>query len=154
MLDYRCRVSQPQQPAGASGTSYPGQRLGLPREGSGSVAGWGRRLAALVVDWVACELVLTVVLGTRATFSADGAWRLAVPGMFLLEATVFTLLAGGSFGQLALRVAVVRTDNRPLGLLPVLVRSFLILLVIPPLVFNSDQRGLHDFAARTVTLKR
>jgi len=26
--------------------------------------------------------------------------------------------------------------------------------VVPPLVFNRDQRGLHDLAARTVTLRR
>ena len=34
-----------------SGT-YPGERLGLPRSGSGSIARFGRRIAALAVDWV------------------------------------------------------------------------------------------------------
>jgi uncharacterized RDD family membrane protein YckC len=146
-------VSHPAQPAGATGASYPGQRLGLPREGRGAVAGWGRRVAALAVDWLACKLVLTVFLG-GAAWTGTGISQLAPMGLFLLEATLLTLLAGGSFGQLALRVVVVRVDNKPLTLLGALLRTFLILLVIPPLVFNSDQRGLHDLAARTVTLRR
>jgi hypothetical protein len=32
-----------------SGGPYPGERLGLPAEGAGSVAGLGRRFAALAI---------------------------------------------------------------------------------------------------------
>src|SRR5690606_24457686 len=38
---------------------YPGERLGLPEEGSGSVSGWGRRIAALVIDWMICTWAIT-----------------------------------------------------------------------------------------------
>lgn len=31
---------------------YPGHRLGLPQHGPGSIAGFGRRTAALLVDWL------------------------------------------------------------------------------------------------------
>jgi uncharacterized RDD family membrane protein YckC len=34
------------------------------------------------------------------------------------------------------------------------VRTLLICLVIPPLVFNRDQRGLHDLATGTVPIRR
>ena len=34
-----------------AGTSYVGERLGLPAEGPGAVASWGRRILALSVDW-------------------------------------------------------------------------------------------------------
>jgi uncharacterized RDD family membrane protein YckC len=61
---------------------------------------------------------------------------------------------GGSFGQLLLRIVVVRTDGKPLGLLQALGRTLLICLVVPPLVFNRDNRGLHDMAFGTVTLRR
>jgi uncharacterized RDD family membrane protein YckC len=74
--------------------------------------------------------------------------------VFLLEAGFLTALVGGSFGQLALRVVVVRVDNRPLSLLRALGRTLLICLVVPPLVFDRDRRGLHDLVARTVTLRR
>jgi uncharacterized RDD family membrane protein YckC len=108
---------------------------------------------ALVIDWFACKLVLTVFLGAQA-WSGDGLSQLAPLGLFLLEASLLTTLAGGSFGQLVTRVAVVRIDGKPVTLLQALLRTFLICLVIPPLVFNSDQRGLHDLAAKTITLRR
>jgi uncharacterized RDD family membrane protein YckC len=150
-------VSQSSTSAGSSGTSYPGQRLGLPEQGRGSVAGWGRRLAALVVDWFASSLVAVLVFGYQwlgATAPQQG-WVGSTPLLvFLVEGTLFTALAGGSFGQLVLRVAVVRLDRRPVTLLQALVRTFLICLVIPPLVFNTDQRGLHDMAVKTVTVRR
>lgn len=137
--------------------AYPGERLGLPRSGPGSVAGWGRRFAALLVDWVASTLVAVLAFGYQwfgATAGEQG-WVGATPLLvFLLEATVLTPLAGGSFGQLALRVTVVRLDGRPLNVLEALLRTFLILLVFPPLVFNRDQRGLHDMAVKSVTLRR
>ncbi len=150
-------MSQSSTSAGSSGTSYPGQRLRLPEQGRGSVAGWGRRLAALVVDWFASSLVAVLVFGYQwlgATAPQQG-WVGSTPLLvFLVEGTLFTALAGGSFGQLVLRVAVVRLDRRPVTLLQALARTFLICLVIPPLVFNTDQRGLHDMAVKTVTVRR
>jgi uncharacterized RDD family membrane protein YckC len=59
-----------------------------------------------------------------------------------------------SFGQLALRVVVVRLDRRPVTILNAVVRTVLICLVIPPVVFNRDNRGLHDLAVGTITLRR
>ena len=150
-------MSQSSTSAGSSGTSYPGRRLGLPEQGRGSVAGWGRRFAALVVDWFASSLVAVLVFGYQwlgATAPQQG-WVGSTPLLvFLVEGTLFTALAGGSFGQLVLRVAVVRLDRRPVTLLQALVRTFLVCLVIPPLVFNTDQCGLHDMAVKTVTVRR
>lgn len=149
-------MSDASSPAGAY-PAYPGERLGLPRTGPGSVAGWGRRIAALVVDWVASTMVSVLVFGYQwfgATAPEQG-WVGATPLLvLLLEASFLTAVAGGSFGQLALRVSVVHLDGRPVNLLEALLRTFLILLVIPPLVFNRDQRGLHDLAVKTVTLRR
>ena len=44
------RGSSPDQ---SLGETYPGERLGLPERGTGSVARWGRRILALLVDWFA-----------------------------------------------------------------------------------------------------
>lgn len=146
------------QPRPAGGQqSYPGQRLGLPADGPGSIAGWGRRIVALAVDWVASTLAASLVFGYQ-TFGDPAAaqgWVGATPlVVFLFEAAVLTALVGGSFGQLLLRIAVVRLDGRPLGLLQAFARTFLITLVIPPLVFNRDQRGLHDLAVGSVAIRR
>lgn len=68
-----------------------------------------------------------------------------VLGIFALEVVVLTTLAGGSFGQLLVRVRVLTTDGRPLSLLQALARTLLICVVVPPLVFRPDTgRGLHD----------
>jgi uncharacterized RDD family membrane protein YckC len=61
---------------------------------------------------------------------------------------------GGSFGQLALRVWIARVDGRPVTILDAMIRTFLICLVIPPVVFNPDRRGIHDLVVKTVALQR
>jgi uncharacterized RDD family membrane protein YckC len=133
--------------------TYAGERLGLPAEGPRSVAGWGRRILALFVDWFASLLVAGFVVGPKVTSS--GGWESwAAMAVFLLESALFIALMGGSFGQLLLRVAVVRVDGSPVSLLRALLRQLLVCLVVPPLVFNRDQRGLHDLAAGTVTVRR
>ncbi len=119
------------------------------------MAGWGRRLLALAVDWFASTLVAIAFLGTGfLTDTRSASADLAPMGIFLLEATVLTALMGGSFGQLVCRVRVGKLDNKPVNLLQALLRTALICLVVPPLVFNRDQRGLHDLAVGTVTVRR
>jgi len=143
-------VSQPS--ASSSEQEYAGQRLGLPEHGPGSVASWGRRIAALFLDWFASVLVAEAV-AAYVEVSEDTA-RLLPLLVFLAQVTLFTGLLGGSFAQLALRVVVVRLDRRPVTILHALVRTVLICLVIPPVVFNRDNRGLHDLAAGTIALNR
>jgi uncharacterized RDD family membrane protein YckC len=134
---------------------YPGQRLGLPHHGSGAVASWRRRLLAIAVDWAASWLVAIVLFPSALTDdSTTAADLLVVPLIAITESTVFLALLGGSFGHVACRMGVLRLDRRPLGLLKPLLRSVLVYLVIPPLVFNQDNRGLHDLAAGTVLVNR
>ena len=137
----------------AESAPYAGQRLGLPVAGRGSAAGWGRRFLALLVDWIASVLVAAVVVGPRVLSSRG--WEAWAPMMvFLVEATALTALAGGSFGQLVVRVAVVRSDRRPVSLLAALLRTAMVCLVVPPLIYDRDQRGLHDLATGTVAVRR
>ena len=131
---------------------YAGQRLGLPEDGPGAVAGWGRRIAALFVDWFASSLVAAAI-SNMVDLSPDTD-RILPLLVFLAEATLFTGVMGASFGQLALRVVVVKLDGRQVTILNAMVRTILICLVIPPLVFNRDNRGLHDLAVGTITLNR
>lgn len=98
-------------------------------------------------------LVVALFIGTQV-WTGEGLSQWATLGVFWLEASLFTALVGSSFGQLVLRVAVVRVDGKPVNLLQALVRTALICLVIPPLVFNRDRRGLHDLAVGTLTLRR
>ncbi len=116
-------------------------------------ASWGRRILALFVDWAASTLVVIALLGLDdySDSSASGFYVLLV---YVIEAALFTWLVGGSFGKVATRLRVVPTDGRlrPLNPLRLLARQVLVALVIPPLVFRSDGRGLHDLFAGTATV--
>jgi uncharacterized RDD family membrane protein YckC len=116
-------------------------------------ASWGRRILAMFVDWFASTLVVVVVLGP-AGWSENRASSLYTLLVFALESSVLTAVAGGSFGKLATRLRVVRNDGsgRPIDLLRSLMRQVMVCLVIPPLVFRPDGRGLHDLAAGSVTV--
>ena len=118
-------------------------------------ASWPRRIAALVLDWAASTLVTIGVLGlgdyTRP--GSNASW--VVLGIFAAEVTLLTALTGGSFGQLIVRVRVLTTEGRPLSLLLALVRTLLICLVVPPLVFKpASGRGLHDLWTGSAAYER
>jgi uncharacterized RDD family membrane protein YckC len=112
-------------------------------------ATWARRILALVVDWFASTFVVILLLGGVDQWAGDREAGFYVLGVFVLESALFTALSGGSFGQLATRLRVVRDDGDPRPIAPhlALVRQVLIALVIPPLVYRPDGRGLHDLAA-------
>ena len=116
-------------------------------------ASWPRRFLALFVDWTACNLVLVAVMGP-AGWSDSRATGLYTTGLFVLESTLLTALAGGSFGKLVTRLRVVSADGsgRPPDLLRSMVRVVLVCLVVPPLVYKPDGRGLHDLAVGSVTV--
>jgi uncharacterized RDD family membrane protein YckC len=132
---------------------YPGQRLGLPETGRGSLASWRARIAALLVDWAVSMAVAVLVFGRGVLTESDWhAWMILV--VFFVESGTGTLLLGGSVGQLLARIAVVRLDREPLGPLRAYGRALLVCLVLPALVIGADRRGLHDLAAGTVVINR
>lgn len=134
---------------------YPGARRGLPESGPGSVAGWGRRILALTIDWVLSLLAASAFVGGSvwsASGSSSGQWLPLV--VFGVEVWVLTTLVGGSAGQLICRVTVRRTSGRPLDLLRALARTLLICAVVPPVIYNRDRQGLHDMAVDSIALQR
>jgi uncharacterized RDD family membrane protein YckC len=137
----------------SSSEAYPGEDLGLPREGRGSLASWQARIGALIIDWAACMAIAVGFFGTGVL--TGGGWRAwMILTVFFVESTILSWLAGGSFGQLLSRIAVVRLDVRPLGLPRALLRALLVSLALPALIISTDRRGLQDLAAGTVVIKR
>jgi len=123
---------------------WPGERLGLPESGPRSVGRLGRRVAALAIDWALATLV------SVAFFDYDGLATLAV---FAVVQIVFLVTVGGSVGHLVVRLRVVPMRGGPLGAWRPVVRTLLICLVIPAVVWDADQRGLHDRFAGTVLVR-
>lgn len=107
-------------------------------------ARWGRRISALFIDWIASTLVLIAIIGPH-NYSKPSGTSLVLP-VVLVEMVLFTAFLGGSFGQMALGIRVRRVNGARLSPWAILIRSLLILLVIPPLIYKPDGRGLHDMA--------
>ena len=124
--------------------SYPGERLGLPETGTGSIARPGRRIAALAIDW-ACAVVISI-----AFFSYDA---LATTAVFAIVQILFLPTLGGSPGHRLLGLRLQLVGGGWVGLWRPIVRTVLLCLVIPAVIWDADQRGLHDKASGTVLLR-
>jgi len=124
-------------------SSYPGERFGLPESGPRSVPAMGRRFAALFIDWILCAFIATSLLHSQY-------WAL---GIFGAETYVLTALTGTTIGKRLLGLRVARLDGRPVGFGWGLVRTLLLLAVVPPLIYDRDRRGLHDKAANTIVVR-
>ncbi|MGV9802993.1 RDD family protein [Mycobacterium sp. NPDC003449] len=132
---------------------YPGERLGLPENGPGSLARTGRRLGALCIDW----LVAYGLAGLAMAFDLVSMAMLstAVLVIWAVIGTVAVRLFSFTPGQLAVGLVVAPADGRDrIGIVRAFIRVVLIALVIPPLVSDSDLRGLHDRASYTAVLRR
>ena len=139
-------LSGPYQSVGSDTTQdYRGQRLGLPASGTGSVAGIGRRLVALVVDWVACRLIAVGLLGLSEWW---------VPAVFAIEYVLLLSTLGSTLGMRLFGIRVSALGGGAPGPLGVAVRTILLMLVIPAVVYDRDTRGLHDRATGTVVVRR
>ncbi|WP_280804136.1 RDD family protein [Aurantimicrobium minutum] len=135
-------------------SKYPGERLGLPEKGPQSVARVGRRFAAITVDWVISALVLILISG-RSYFeiSSSAIGQLQLLGVFVALQILGIWAIGGSIGHRLLRLYMVNVHGGRLDFWRPIVRSVLLALVIPALVWDSDQRGFHDKIAGTLLLR-
>jgi uncharacterized RDD family membrane protein YckC len=128
---------------------YPGERLGLPDAGSGSIARAGRRILAICIDWGIALLI------SNFAFAGDSWATLAV---FAIEQILLIGTLGYSIGHRIVGIHVVRLGGGPAGPIPAgpipaVVRTLLLCLVIPAVIFDADQRGLHDKAVNTVLVR-
>lgn len=138
---------------------FPGNRLGLPEDGPGSVSGWGRRVLALFLDWLIAGLVASAIT-SKPMWAGGNDYNTAQLVTFFAITAILTGLAGGTIGHrvCGLRVISVRPGSvgyttQP-GLLAGVIRAFLLCLLIPAVVYDRDRRGLHDRAANTVVVRR
>ena len=123
--------------------AYPGQQFGLPERGPGSVASMPRRILALLIDWL-LSMVIAYWL-TKSQF-----WTIAV---FAIEVYVLTALGGSTVGKRLVGIRTVRIGGGPIGFGWALVRTAILLTVVPPLLTDRDLRGLHDRASNTIVVR-
>ncbi|GAA3478939.1 RDD family protein [Streptomyces yanii] len=128
---------------------YRGKRLGLPEEGPGAIAPLGRRFGALFIDWALC-LLIAYGLFARGDQQAAGNWAL---GIFVVLSVLTVGTVGCTPGKRILGIRVVGEGGGRLGLGRVIIRSLLLCLAIPALVWDRDGRGLHDRLSRAVQVR-
>jgi uncharacterized RDD family membrane protein YckC len=107
----------------------------------------GRRIGALFIDWFLCAFVVAALI--RPPYWEAQYWTLAI---FAAQDLVLTGLTGVTVGKRLLRIRVVRLDGRMVGGWA-LVRTLLLLCVVPPLIQDRDLRGLHDRASNTAVVR-
>lgn len=136
-----------------SGDGYPGERLGLPAEGPGSLARVGRRSVALLADWLICYGLAG--LGLASGLFGSAFLATAVLLVWFVLGVVSVRLFGFTPGQYVLGLRVASVDNRlHVGTGRAVARGLLIALVIPALLTDIDGRGLQDRLTATAVLKR
>ncbi len=128
---------------------YRGERLGLPQEGPGSVAGVGRRFGALFIDWALSVLIAYGLLSGGDVPAANN-WALAV---FALLTVLTVGTVGSTPGKRLLGLRVVAEDGSRLTAVRVVLRTLLLVLVVPAVIWDRDGRGLHDRLARAVQVR-
>ncbi len=139
-------------PNGRTDSDYPGERLGLPAAGVGSVAGFGRRLGALTIDWFIGYGIAAIFATPDPTVNPWFGWL--VLGLWFVLTEVAVVAFDASAGMMALGLRVASIDGRAgIGVGRALLRTALIAVVAPPLVRDVDGRGWHDRAARTVVVR-
>ncbi|HTZ94518.1 MAG TPA: RDD family protein [Streptosporangiaceae bacterium] len=154
MTNQQAPVSSPQA---TDDSFYPGRDFGLPEFGRGSVAGWSRRLGALLIDWVVCSVIAIAFFyhpqagHTAAVLTQPRLWT---PAVFGVEDCLLTAFTGFTIGKRLVGLRVVRLDGQPVGLPRAFVRTLLLMLVVPAMMMDRDLRGLQDKAAGTIVIRR
>ena len=128
---------------------YRGQQLGLPEEGPGSIARPGRRFGALVVDWGLC-LLIAYGLITHGYDQATGNWALLI---FFLLGVLTVGTSGFTPGKRLFGLRVVALATGSPSPLRATLRTALLCIAIPALIWDRDGRGLHDRLAGTVEVR-
>lgn len=127
----------------------------MPQAGTGSIARPGRRIGALLIDYLAATIIATGFLGYDqfALPSEAGLTMFAPMGVFALLQILFIPTAGGSPGHRILGMRVVRLGGGWVGVWRPIVRTLLIIIVIPAVIWDADQRGFHDKVTGLVLIR-
>lgn len=127
---------------------YRGERLGLPRDGAGSLAGPGRRIGALAIDWALCMVI------AYGLFAAD---RATIGTVTLLIFVVMAVLLVGTIGttpgKRLVGLRVVAVHGQRLTFPRAALRTLLLALAVPALIWDRDLRGLHDRISGAVQIR-
>lgn len=141
----------PGRPGDRDDSAYPGRRLGYPEDGPGSIARFGRRFVAVLIDWLACKLVAFAFF--HVGWNEAGAKSFIPLAIFALENVLLVSTTGATLGQRIVGLQVRALSGDRASVIQVLTRTVLLCLFIPAVIWDSDSRGVHDKVPNTVILR-
>lgn len=131
---------------------WPGEKIGLPQSGPGSLASVGRRAGGVAVDWVLCWLLAGLFVSYTDVLGST-------PTVTLIFWMILGIVTGWLFartpGHMVLGMGIARTDvgGARIGLWRAVARTVLTSLILPAAMVDSDGRGLHDRATGTAVIR-
>jgi len=109
----------------------------------------GRRMAALIVDWLACYFIVVAFTGGLGAIAPSRSWL--VLALFFGEIAIFSALQGATVGHRIFGIKIVRfADGGGISPIQALIRSALLVTVVFAITFDENGRGLHERFSGTV----
>nr|WP_246595347.1 RDD family protein [Actinoplanes auranticolor] len=109
-------------------------------------AEFGRRFAALLIDWALCLVIASFYADPRVV-----AWPPVL--VLILFNALFIGLFGQTLGMSLARIrAVSAADGGAIGIPRGLLRGVLLALLVPAIIMDAQRRGLHDRAAGSIVV--
>jgi uncharacterized RDD family membrane protein YckC len=109
----------------------------------------GRRMSALMVDWLACYFIVAASAGGIGQMAPNRSWT--VLALFFAEIAILSALQGASLGHRIFGIKILRfSDGRAITPVQALIRSALLITVIFAITFDENGRGLHERFSGTV----
>ena len=114
-------------------------------------AGLGIRLAALAIDWAIATMTTALFVPPFSSALGPSSLRL---GIFLVEVSIVTGFTGSSMGQRMMGLRVLSwPDHLFVSPMRAFLRTLLIALVIPAVVYDNEGRGLHERITQTTVVR-
>jgi uncharacterized RDD family membrane protein YckC len=109
----------------------------------------GRRMSALMVDWLACYFIVAASAGGIGKMAPNRSWT--VLALFFAEIAILSALQGASLGQRIFGFQIIRfSDGGAITPVQALIRSALLITVVFAITFDENGRGLHERLSGTV----
>jgi uncharacterized RDD family membrane protein YckC len=109
----------------------------------------GRRMSALMVDWLACYFIVAASAGGIGQMAPNRSWT--VLALFFAEIAILSALQGASLGHRIFGIKILKfSDGGAITPLQALIRSALLITVIFAITFDENGRGLHERFSGTV----
>lgn len=130
---------------------WPGEKLGLPKSGSGALAPVGRRAFGVLIDWlIAAGIAAVIVNFTGALGDVYTATYLIWLPLGILSGWLFARTPG--MAMLGMGVARVDVPSERVGFWRAAVRTVLTAFFFPAAMVDQDGRGIHDRATGTAVI--